>query len=294
MEAASTQQYLKISQIRDNTVILTSGELRQVIEASSVNFSLKSTQEQNAIIGSYQGFLNSLQFPIQIVMHSRRLDLGPYIGKMEKLFEEQQNPLIRIQTADYIDFIKRLITIANIMDKKFYVIVPYLTALIPSSASGGLFSLRQKGHVRLSDEKFNKAKAELDDRTRVIQSGLGSVSLRAETLNTQQLVELYYGLYNQEEAPREHIAEKPEDLTTTLVSESPQSAAEVKQAMPVPATPPPVAATPPPPTTQPQQPTPVATPTPVQPVQAQPAPVQPPPTVAPVQPNVSPPPVQMG
>lgn len=277
MEAASTQQYLKISQIRDNTVVLTSGELRQVIEASSVNFSLKSTQEQNAIIGSYQGFLNSLQFPIQIVMHSRRLDLGPYIGKMEKLFEEQQNPLIRIQTADYIDFIKRLITIANIMDKKFYVVVPYLTALIPSSASGGLFSLRQKGHVRLSDEKFKKAKAELDDRTRVIQSGLGSVSLKAEILNTQQLVELYYGLYNQEEAPREHIAEKPEDLTTTLVSESPQSAAEIKQA------------TPPPPTQQPIPPPQTNPPAPAAPVSAASA-AAPPPTAAPVQPNVSPPP----
>lgn len=309
-DAVSTQQHLKIAQIRDNTVVLASGELRQVIETSSLNFSLKSSQEQNAIIGAYQGFINSLQFPIQIVMHSRRLDLAPYLVKMNKQLENQQNALIKIQTADYIDFIKRLITIANIMDKKFYLVVPHSTAVLVSS--GGLFGLSRKGSVRVPEDKFQKAKTELDDRTRVALSGLSAIGLKAEILNTQQLVELYYGIYNAEEAPREHIAEKPGELTEALVTESPASQAEIEQSraqtlrhspagevgaptavsgQPAPA---------PQPTTVPQQPIAQPLPTQTQPIPTTATPPQPaaaqPATSTPTAPPITPPaqPVQMG
>lgn len=302
-DAVSTQQHLKIAQIRDNTVVLASGELRQVIETSSLNFSLKSSQEQNAIIGAYQGFINSLQFPIQIVMHSRRLDLAPYLVKMNKQLENQQNALIKIQTADYIDFIKRLITIANIMDKKFYLVVPHSTAVLVSS--GGLFGLSRKGSVRVPEDKFQKAKTELDDRTRVALSGLSAIGLKAEILNTQQLVELYYGIYNAEEAPREHIAEKPGELTEALVTESPASQAEIEQsrAQTPPAQPAPTntpAQPQPAPAPQPQQPIAQPLPTQTQPIPTTATPPQPaaaqPATSTPTAPPITPPaqPVQMG
>jgi len=204
-EVGSTQEALKFAEIRDNTVVLKDGHLRQILLCSSINFSLKSEQEQNAIIFAYQNFLNSLDFPIQILMQSKKLDLSNYLAKLEGRSNEQTNELLRLQTTDYIEFIKRLINLANIMDKRFYVVVPYLVPLKMTSANIPLPSKQDTPQPVLSEEEFSQYKKELEHRLQVIQSGLGSIGIRTALLSTQQIIELLYGVYNPEEASKEKI-----------------------------------------------------------------------------------------
>lgn len=202
----STQEHLRIAEIRDGILILTNGELRQVVLVSSVNFALKSEDEQNAIVFQYQNFLNSLSFPIQIVMQSRRLDLAPYLGKLAERLESEQNELIRLQIADYIEFIKRLLSVANIMDKNFFVVVPFSP---PVTKKGGMmsqiFGSPKRQQPKIPADQFAQYKQALGQRVNVITSGLASVGLRSAVLTTQQLVELFYATYNPEEATKERL-----------------------------------------------------------------------------------------
>src|SRR3989344_3987480 len=173
-EIGSTQDFLRFGEIRDNIIILKDGNLRQVLLCSSINFSLKSEQEQNAIVFAYQNFLNSLNFPIQILMQSKKLDLSGYLENLQKKAQAQQNELLRMQSLDYIDFIKRLINLANIMDKRFYVIIPFL---VPPKISGP----KMPGNApqpALTPEEFEQYKKELEQRVQVVQSGLGSIGIR--------------------------------------------------------------------------------------------------------------------
>ena len=123
--AAGTQTFLKIAEIRDNTVVLKNGGVRGILKVSSINFNLKSEDEQNAIIYSYQGFLNTLEFPIQIVVRSKKLDIDDYLDTLRVKGDEQANPLLQQQTFEYIEYISKLVEYADIMEKEFYVIVPY-------------------------------------------------------------------------------------------------------------------------------------------------------------------------
>jgi hypothetical protein len=205
-KAASTQEHLRIAEIRDGVIILTSGELRQVLLVSSINFALKSEDEQNAIVFQFQNFLNSLTFPIQIVMQSRRLDLAPYLGQLQERMDNEQNELIRLQIADYIEFIKRLLSVANIMDKNFFVVVPFSP---PATKKGGLFSQifgsSKRLQPRFPADLFATYKQQLTQRVSVVSSGLSSIGLRSALLTTQQLVELFYAAYNPEEATKERL-----------------------------------------------------------------------------------------
>lgn len=211
----STQNALKFGEIHNDTVVLKDGNLRKVLLCSSINFALKSEQEQNAIVYAYQNFLNSLNFPIQILMQSKKLDLSNYLEKLNEKANSQANELLRAQTLDYIDFIKRLINLANIMDKRFYVIVPYL---IPPKITPPKNPLDKKTQTQpiLTTEEFNSYKKELEQRVQVIGTGLGSIGIRTALLNTQQLIELFYGVYNPEEANKEKITEA-ENLTGEVV-----------------------------------------------------------------------------
>lgn len=200
-EIGSTQDFLKFAEIKDDTVILKDGNLRQVLLCSSINFSLKSEQEQNAIVYAYQNFLNSLTFPIQILMQSKKLDLTKYLEKLQQKATKQTNELLRLQTTDYIDFIKRLVSLANIMDKRFYVVVPFF---VPVKIGVGLNS-SSSGKVSLSNDEFRQYLIELKQRVSVIQSGLGTIGIRCALLNTQQLIELLYGVYNPEEANKQKL-----------------------------------------------------------------------------------------
>ena len=202
----STQDFLAFGEIHDGIIVTKTGELRVVLMASSINFSLKSEQEQTAIVFAYQNFLNSLSFPIQILMQSRRLDLTKYLAKLKETADKQTNELLRAQTTDYHDYIERLIKVANIMDKKFYVIVPYMPPVTSQIKAPGLFGKNKDANsIQITPEQFDNYKQELSQRAQVIQSGLGSIGVRTAQLNTQQVVELLYGIYNPEEAAKEKL-----------------------------------------------------------------------------------------
>lgn len=202
---ASTQQHLPFAQIRDNTVIMKDGTMRAVLVVSSVNFALKSQQEQDAIIYQFQNFVNSLTFPIQISVQSRQLDLSNYLENLAKIARDQPNELLRFQMIDYIDFVGRLITLANIMEKRFFVVVPHDTVRTGSDGLLSLFLGGRKTTPTFTQQQFDRYKQELSERVNVMVSGLASMGLRSVQLNTQELVEFYYAIYNPEEATTEKL-----------------------------------------------------------------------------------------
>ncbi|MFA6427610.1 MAG: TraC family protein [Candidatus Magasanikbacteria bacterium] len=194
----STQAHLPIAEIREGVVVLKDGTLRAVLMTSSINFALKSEDEQNALISSYVGFLNSLDFPVQIVIQSRRLQIKPYLEKLSTLEREQKNELLRVQIADYRAFIEELVDIGKIMTKKYLVVVPY----DPISNSKKSFWSRFKEVIkpaislRLKNDRFQKRRQDLDMRVRQVEGGLSSMGLQVVQLDTQALIELYYSTYN--------------------------------------------------------------------------------------------------
>lgn len=194
----STQQYLDIAEIRDDTVVLRDGTLRAVILVSSINFALKSEDEQNAIISAYVSFLNNIDFTIQIVIQSRELNIEHYLESLKQKEKEQTNELLKMQTAEYIQYINELISISRIMNKRFYVVVPYnpLSDKQKSFFSNFLDIFKPASLIKMKDEKFIRRRKELAFRIDNIMSGLGSVGLNSVQLDTQSLIELYYNTYN--------------------------------------------------------------------------------------------------
>lgn len=214
-EKTATQNHLRIAEIKNDTVILRNGGIRAVLETTSINFNLKSEPEQNAIIQSYQSFLNTLDFPIQIVVKSKKLDLDNYLSSLTDIAEKQENALLQKQTYDYIEYVKRLLEYADIMSKSFYVVVPYESF---SSSSAGLFSIftkflqRLKGKDTESDflkrkKEFDQLKKGLDHRVNQAIAGLENCGLKVERLNTSKLVELYYGSYNPETSRTQKVSD---------------------------------------------------------------------------------------
>lgn len=198
---SSTQRHLRISEVTNDTVILKNGGVRGVLEVSAINFNLKSEQEQMAIISSYQGFLNTLDFPVQIVVQSRRLDLDNYLANLNDVAKKQDNKLLQEQTYEYIDYIKRLLEYADIMEKKFYVVVPYETLAKKKASAFGKFMDRMKGKETYSDfvykkKNFTRLKKALDARINTVIAGLESCGLKVSKLDTKKLIELYYSSYN--------------------------------------------------------------------------------------------------
>lgn len=228
--ASSTQSYVDIGEIRNGILILKDGRLRLVLLATSINFALKSEQEQNAIIGQYQNFLNSLNFNLQIVMQSRRLDLTGYLKKLSERGEQEKNELIKIQTIDYVQFIKRLITVANIMDKKFYIVIPLDPVnLQKRGLFDKIFHPTTKLQVKISDVEFKSYHEELLEMANVVIAGLSSLGVRAAPLNTQQLIELFYGVYNPEESTKERLIES-QNLESPLIESEVEKPQNIKSA----------------------------------------------------------------
>lgn len=202
-----TQAYLPISEIKDGVVILKDGTLRAVLLVSSINFALKSEDEQNALISSYVGFLNSLEFPLQIVAQSRKLQVQPYLDKLVTIERTLTNELLKVQIADYRAFVKELVDIGQIMTKRFYVVVPYDPL---SNKKKGFFSrfkeiFKPATAIRIKEERFQERKYDLDSRVRQVASGLEGMGLQAIQMNTQALIELYYTTYNPEIAFTEQL-----------------------------------------------------------------------------------------
>lgn len=217
----STQQFIDIAGIQDGVVVLNNGSYRMVFSVSAVNFSLKSEQEQNSLIFQYQSFLNSLHFPVQIVMRSRRLDLSTYVKKIVDIRDKQTNDLIKMQTDDYIDFISELVTMANIMKKNFYLVVPYdpLTIKKPSFTDM-FFHHDQPQALRISDTDFKRYKDELVERANVASGGLGSMGLHCVQLNTEEIIELFYKIYNPEIADLEQFSNANEISSSVVIDKA--------------------------------------------------------------------------
>lgn len=203
----STQARLYIAELRNDTVVLKDGTLRAVLEVSSINFALKSEDEQQAIIQGYVGFLNTLDFEIQIVIQSRRLDIRKYLESLDVLAKNQANELLKVQTLEYRQYIEELVTLSDIMEKRFYVVVPYSPF---SKKRKNWFSRAQEvlfpGRViKLADSKYSKYLKELERRVSVVAGGLSSIGLKVSQLDTQHLIELYYQMYNPTRGSSKHL-----------------------------------------------------------------------------------------
>lgn len=198
---ASTLKYVDIKTIKDGVVVLKNGTLRAVLLVSTVNFDLKSSDEQVAIIGAYQNFLNSLDFPIQVVVSSRKLNIQPYIELLKERAREQRNELLKIQITEYQEFIQNLTEVTNIMSKYFYLVVPFAPVEDASEGVLGKISnvMRPADTIAEHEELFETYKNQLWQRVDHVAAALGGTGLHFTALNTDELIELYYGMYNPSE-----------------------------------------------------------------------------------------------
>ncbi len=208
----STQNSLQIAAIRDGIVIMRDGSFRAVVMAKSINFDLMSPAEQEAVEYAYQGFLNSLYFDIQIFMRSRKIDMTPYLEKLNKKRHEVDNMLLGMLMEDYMYFIDDLVQQTNIMSKQFYIVIPYFSELkagqaVKSSAGllGGLLGGGNKNKVSIDETLLEKAKTELKNRVQSIMNGLLQMGVQSMPLDTQELIELYYNAYNPDTATRQTL-----------------------------------------------------------------------------------------
>lgn len=211
----STQNSLQMAEVRDGIVIMNDGSFRSVIMVKSINFDLMSPQEREAVEYSYQGFLNSLYFPIQINVRSQKVDLEPYIEKLDKIRTEHDNMLLAVLMEDYINFMDQLSRQTNIMDKKFYVVVPFFPSADLQKtldASKGLlsglktmFGNKPEQQVTINEADLAKAKDELRNRVQAVLGGLMQCGIQGLPLDTQELIELYYDNYNPDTATRQQL-----------------------------------------------------------------------------------------
>ncbi len=203
----TTQRYLPFSEIRDNVMILKDGSSRMVLRVHALNFNLKSTEEQDAILLSYQRFLNSLRFPIQIIVRSLKVDIESYINKLKWVALKQPNPLLQEQTYRYIDFLMNLIDLAQIMRKDFYIVVPFDQVENESVKSNGIMGIFQSFWSAINNEdsvatmRLNRQRIEAlrkwnTERMNTLKTWLESIGLRSEELKKDELIKLLYNYYN--------------------------------------------------------------------------------------------------
>lgn len=206
-QGASTKDFVEIVDIRDGVVILRNGSLRSIIEVSAVNFDLKSSGEQEALIVGFQNFLNAIDFPLQITINSRRLDIKPYLASLETMRGKVTNELLRIQLNEYIRFIKGLTELANIVSKKFYIAVPFYVIETASGSASGLFnSLKsiispKKFIGSINDQQFQQYRTQLDERVSLVIGAVSGLGLESRMLETDEVRNLYYNYYN----PGQHL-----------------------------------------------------------------------------------------
>jgi len=223
----STQNTLQIAEIRDGIVIMSDGSFRSVVMVKSINFDLMSPQEQEAVEYAYQGFLNSLYFPVQIFIRSQKVDLRPYIEKLDKIRTEHDNMLLALLMEDYIGYIDQLAQQTNIMDKKFYLVIPFfpvsndVTKALAQSKGfftglTQLFNTRED-HVVINEADLEKAKTELRNRVQAVLGGLMQCNIQGLPLDTQELIELYYDTYNPDTATRQQL-KNFDNLTADVIT----------------------------------------------------------------------------
>lgn len=198
-QAKATQNFVPVKEVRNGVIILKDGGYRGVLMCSSINFSLKSEDEQHGIIGGFQSFLNTLDFSVEVVVHSRKMDIRPYLALLNERAAEQKTELMRIQLREYMAFIQNFIEGSSIMTKTFYVIVPYSGA--PAADVGKSISMFTKGAPKQSaqvssDMSFEENRAQLEQRMALAASGLAASGVRAIPLGTEEIIELLYRSFN--------------------------------------------------------------------------------------------------
>lgn len=220
----STQRYLQFSEVHDDTLVLKNGGLRAILEIQSVNFNLKSTVEQEALISSYQGFLNALNFPVQIQIRSRKLDIDAYIADLKNRQGKIDNDLLREQMVGYTDFIQRLVEYSDIMEKKFFVIVPLdpIRSQKRSAWTSFLQYIQPEdtvANIMTRKREFKNLKKELDARVNTVKTALENCGLGVTPLKTEQIIQMFYQAYNPDlartqkfsDAEKMSIGESPSD-----------------------------------------------------------------------------------
>jgi len=233
----STQNSLQISEVRDGIVIMNDGTFRAVIMCKSINFDLMSAAEREAVEFSYQGFLNSLYFPIQIFVRSQKIDLRPYLDKIDKIRTTQDNMLLGLLMEDYLAFLSDIAQQTNIMDKKFYVVIRYpdtnaadLRSAVKQgtgffSGLGDLIGGSKNPHVVIDEAELEKAKTELRNRVQAVMQGLLQSGIQSLPLDTQELIELYYDAYNPDTATRQQL-KNFNDLSAPVIEKAAGPAAQ--------------------------------------------------------------------
>ncbi len=219
----STQNSLLLSEVRDNLVIMADGTFRAVIACKSINFDLMSTREREGVEYSYQNFLNSLNYPIQILIRSQRVDIGPYLDRLTTIRRGQDNMLLGVLMDDYINYIDALAQDANIMDKSFFIAIPYypqgdVANIVEQSKGffGKVFAKQKNTITKIDTATYEKAKTEIKNRVDNVTAGLFQVGVQAVQLNTKELGELYYNVYNPDTAVREPLGDF-EGVTATYI-----------------------------------------------------------------------------
>lgn len=228
----STQNILQVAEVRDGIAIMSDGSFRSVVMIKSINFDLMSPQEREAVEAGYQGFLNSLYFPIQIFMRSQKVDIRPYIQRMDKIRAEHDNMLLAMMMDDYIGFIADISQQTNIMDKKFYVIIPYFPKIDVQKAvtqsknffTGltGIFKPKQQ-QVTINEQDLESGKTELRNRVQAVLNGLLQCGVQGLPLDTQELIELFYETYNPDTATRQQL-KNFDELATPVITKGQGSA----------------------------------------------------------------------
>ena len=223
----STQNTLQLSEIRDSMVIMNDGSFRTVVACKSINFDLMSDREREGVEYSYQNFLNSLNFPVQILIRSQRVDIGPYIDKLAVTRRTQDNMLLGVLMDDYINFIDALSQEANIMEKSFYIVIPYFPKgdaanLVEQGKGffGKLFARPQNNITHIDAAAYQKSKDEIKNRVDLVTSGLFQLGVQSMQLDTKALGELYYNYYNPDTAVRQPLGNF-ENVATTFVKKAP-------------------------------------------------------------------------
>lgn len=196
------QEFIPFHEVRDGVVVLKDGSLRVVLMSSSLNIALKSQDEQEAIMLQFQNFLNSLEFSIQFYVQSRRLDIRPYLALLKEKEKEQVNELMKIQTREYIEFIKNFTETTNIMSKSFFIVIPYGLSVVSKdkkSVALPFFGSSRVGRGQNTKdwlENFEESKTQIEQRIAVIESGLSRIGVRVVQLGTEEVIELFYKIFN--------------------------------------------------------------------------------------------------
>ncbi len=194
----ASQDFVPIKEVKDGLVILDNGTIVSISLVTSVNISLKSPEEQNMTIAAFQAFVNILEFPVQISVQSRKLDIEPYLELLEKRLKDQTNDIIKLQTIEYISFIKNFSESVNIMDKQFFLVVSYKPHMSNSSKKGifSFFSKKDNDADLSAEDSFNESRSQVEQRSDLLNSALARTGVKIKRLDTESVLEVFYKIFN--------------------------------------------------------------------------------------------------